>query len=76
MSMHPIPDIPPALESPYSGPQQACGQFPLCPSQAESGITDVQTRSQAMWTYLCVILQYYKDYMVAWEGALYGRRIR
>ena len=27
---------------------------------------------QAVWIYLCAILQYYEDNMAAWEGALYG----
>ena len=75
MSTHPIPDILSAPESLYSGPQQAQGQFPLWPSQEESGVMDVQTWSQAIWTYLCAILQYYEDDMVAREGALYDGKV-
>ena len=41
MSTHPIPDIPSALEVPYSGPRQARGQFPLRPVLEESGTTDI-----------------------------------
>ena len=75
MSTHPVPDIPSALESLYSGPQQAQGQFPLWPSQEESEVMHVQTRSQAIWTYLCAILQYYEDDMAAREGALYDGKV-
>ena len=52
MSTNPIPNIPVALQSPYSGPLQAQGQFPLQPSSEESRVTDVRTRSQAVWIYL------------------------
>ena len=76
MSTHPIPDIPSALEVPYSGPQQVRGPFPLQPILEESGTTDVRTQSQVIWTYLCVILQYYEDDMVAREGSLYGGKTR
>ena len=33
---------------------------------------DVRIRCQARWTYLCAMLQYFEDDMIAWEGALYG----
>ena len=72
MSTHPIPDIPQALQSPYSGPLQARGQFPLPLTSDEPGVTDVRTWSQAVWIYLCAILQYYEDDMAAQEGTLYG----
>ena len=72
MSTHPIPDIPQALQSPYSGPLQARGQFPLPLTSDEPGVTDVRTQSQAVWIYLCAILQYYEDDMAAREGTLYG----
>ena len=76
MSPHPIPDIPPELEAPYSGYLHALGQIPMWLTSEEPGVTDVQTRSQAMWIYLCALLQYYEDDMAAWEGSLYGGRTR
>ena len=45
MSTNPIPDIPVALQSPYSSPLQARGQFPLLPPSDESGVMDVRTQS-------------------------------
>ena len=72
MSTHPIPDIPQALQSLYSGALQARGQFPLPPTSDEPGVMDVRTQSQAVWIYLCAILQYYEDDMAAREGTLYG----
>ena len=72
LSPHPIPEIPAALLAPYSGSLQARGQFPLPPPAEEIGATDVRTQSQAMWIFLCSILQYYEDDMAAREGALYG----
>ena len=72
LSPHPIPEIPPALLAPYSGSLQARGQFLLPPPAEEIGATNVRTRSQAMWIFLCSILQYYKDDMAACEGALYS----
>ena len=72
LSHNPILEIPGALLAPYSGSKKAQGQFPLPPSLEEPGVTDVQTGSQAVWIYLCAILQYFKDDMAAWEGALYG----
>ena len=72
LSVSPIPDIPGALQTPYSGPLKAHGQFPLLPSSEGSGVTDVWTQLQAIWIYLCAILQYYEDDMAAREGALYG----
>ena len=68
LSHNPIPEIPEALLIPYSGSRKAQGQFPLPPSLEEPGVTDVQTQSQAVWTYLCAILQYFKDDMAAREG--------
>ena len=56
----------------YSGSKRAQGQFPLPPSLEEPGITDVRTRSQAVWIYLCAILQYFEDDMATRKGALYG----
>ena len=41
MSTNPILDILVTLHSPYSGPLQAWGQFPLQPPSEESGVTDV-----------------------------------
>ena len=72
LSHNPIPEIKEALLSPYTGSKRGQGQFPLPPSSEEPGITDVRTRSQAVWIYLCAILQYYEDDMAAREGALYG----
>ena len=72
LSNHPLPVIPPELQIPYSGSQHGKGQFPLAPTLEESSSTDVCIRCQARWTYLCVMLQYFKDDMLAWEGALYG----
>ena len=72
LSHNPILEIPEALLTPYSGSKRAQGQFPLPPSLEEPGITDMQTRSQAVWIYLCAILQCFEDDMAAREGALYG----
>ena len=72
LSHNPIPEVPEALLAPYSGSKRAQGQFLLPPSSEEPGITDVQTRSQAVWIYLCAILQYFEDDMATQEGALYG----
>ena len=72
LSTHPIPEIPAALLTPYSSSLQARGQFPLPPPTEEIGVTDVQTRSQAVWIFLYSILQYFEDDMAAQEGALYG----
>ena len=71
---HPIPEIPAALLALYSGSLQARGQFPLPLSVEEIGVTNVRTRSQVMWIFLCTILQYFEDDMAAHEGALYGGR--
>ena len=76
LSHNPIPEIPEALLALYSGSKRAQGQFPLPPSLKEPGITDVWTRSQAVWIYLCAILQYFKDDMATREGALYGGKTR
>ena len=76
LSHNPIPEILGALLAPYSGSKRAQGQFPLPPSLEEPGITDVQTRSQAVWIYLCAILQYFEDDMATWKGALYGGKTR
>ena len=76
LSNHPLPVIPQELQVPYSSDQHAKGQFPLAPTLEESSSTDVRIRCQARWTYLCAILQYFKDDMAAWEGALYGRKTR
>ena len=76
LSPHPIPEIPAALLVPYSGSLQAWGQF-LSPLPVEEiGVTDVRTRSQAVWIFLCSILQYYEDDMAACEGALYSGKTR
>ena len=72
LSHNPIPEVPEALLTPYSGSKRAQGQFPLPPSSEEPGITDVWTWSQAVWIYLCAILQYFEDDMATKEGALYG----
>ena len=74
LSTHPIPEILAALLAPYSGPLQDWGQFPSPPPTEEIGVTDVQTQAQAVWIFLCAILQYFEDDMAAWEGALYGGR--
>ena len=76
LSNHPLLVIPPELQIPYSGPRHGRGQFPLAPTLEESSSMDVHIRCQALWTYLCVMLQYFKDDMVAREGALFGRRTR
>ena len=55
-------------------PGMVGGQFPLAPTLEESSSTDVRIQCQAQWTYLCVMLQYFEDDMVAWEGALFGGR--
>ena len=72
LSHNPIPGILGALLALYSGSLKAQGQFPLPPSSEEPRVTDVQTRSQAVWIYLCAILQYFEDDMATREGALYG----
>ena len=72
LSTHPVPEILAALLAPYSGSLQARGQFPSPPPAEEIGVTDVQTRSQVVWIFLCAILQYFEDDMAAQEGALYG----
>ena len=69
---HPLPEIPTELLVPYSGPKQGRGQFPLAPTFEDTHSTDVHIRCQVMWTYLCAILQYFKDNMATREGALYG----
>ena len=74
LSNHPLLVIPPELQIPYSGPWHGKGQFPLTPTPEESSSTDVCIQCQARWTYLCAILQYFKDDMAAQEGALYSRR--
>ena len=74
LSTHPIPEIPAALLTLYSGSLQARGQFPLPPPAEEIRVTDVQTQSQAVWIFLSSILQYFEDDMAAREGALYGGR--
>ena len=76
LSNHPLPVIPLELQIPYSGPQHGRGQFPLAPTLEESSSTDVRIRCQAQWTYLCAMLQYFEDDMVAWEGALFSGRTR
>ena len=72
LSHNPIPEILEALLILYSSSRKAQGQFPLPPSSEEPGVTDVRTQSQAVWTYLCAILQYFEDDMAAREGALYS----
>ena len=72
LSTHPVPEIPAALLAPYSSSLQARGQFPSLLPVEEIGVTDVQTRSQVVWIFLCAILQYFEDDMAAREGALYG----
>ena len=72
LSTHPVVEILPGLEVPYSGSRQVRGQFPLRPTLEESSSTDVWTRSQAMWIYLCSILQFFENEMAIWEGALFG----
>ena len=74
LSNHPLPVIPPELQIPYSGSRHGKGQFPLAPTLEESSSTDVHIWCQAQWTYLCAMLQYFEDDMVAREGALYGRK--
>ena len=76
LSYNPILDILEALLTPYSGPRKAQGQFPLHPSSEEARVTNVRTQSQAVWTYLCAILQYFEDNISAQEGALYGGKTR
>ena len=76
LSHNPILEIPGALLAPYSGSKRTQRQFPLPPSLEESRITDVRTRSQAVWIYLFAILQYFKDDMATREGALYGGKTR
>ena len=76
LSHNPILEIPEALLILYSSFKKAQGQFLLPPSSEEPGITDVQTQSQAVWTYLCAILQYFEDDMATQEGALYSGKTR
>ena len=76
LSNHPLPVIPPELQILYSGPRHGRGQFPLAPTLEESSSIDVHIRCQAQWTYLCAMLQYFKDDMIAQEGALFGGRTR
>ena len=76
LSNHPLPVIPPQLQILYSCPWHGRGQFPLAPTLEESSSTDVCIRCQAQWTYLCAMLQYFEDDMVAREGALFGRKTR
>ena len=63
-----------ALLALYSRSLQARGQFPLLLCVEEIGVTDVRTRSPAVWIFLCAILQYFEDDMAAQEGALYFGR--
>ena len=74
LSNHPLPVIPLELQILYSGLRHGRGQFPLTPTLEESSSTDVHIRCQAQWMYLCAMLQYFEDDMVAWEGALFGER--
>ena len=67
LSTHPVPEIPPGLETPYCSSQQA-----LQPPLEEAGVMDVWTWSQAMWTYLCSLLQFFEDKMAIREGKLFG----
>ena len=76
LSTHLIPEILVAVLAPYSGSLQVWGQFPLPPPAKEIGVSDVRTRSQVVWIFLCAILQYFEDDMAAWEGTLYGIRTR
>ena len=73
LNPHLILEIPATLLVLYSGSLQARGQFQSLPAE-EMRVTDVRTRSQAVWIFLCSILQYYEDDMAACEGALYGRK--
>ena len=75
MDIHPILVIPPGLLEPYSGSLQARRQFPRALSE-EPRVTDGRTWSQAMWIFLCSILQYFEDDMAAREGTLYGGKTR
>ena len=72
LSNHLLTVIPPELQIPYRGPQHGRGQFPLASTLEESSSMDVCIWCQTWWTYLCAMLPYFKDDMVAWEGALYG----
>ena len=74
LSNHPLPVIPLELQILYSGPRHGRGQFPLAPTLEESCSTDVHIRYQAQWMYLCAMLQYFEDDMIAQEGALCGGR--
>ena len=76
MDIHLILEIPSFLLEPSSSSLQARVQFPLAPAMEEPGVTDVWTRSQAMWIFLCAILQYFEDDMAAREGALYSAKTR
>ena len=76
LSNHPLPVIPPELQIPYSSHQHGRGQFPLAPILEESSSTDVHIWCQAWWTYLCAMLQYFEDDMIAREGALFSGRTR
>ena len=72
LSNNPLPVIPMELQIPYSSPRHGRGQFPLAPTLEESSSMDVCIRCQARWVYLCVMLQYFEDDMVAPKGALFG----
>ena len=72
LSNHPLPVIHPELQILYSCPWHGKGQIPLAPTLEESSSMDIRIRCQARWTYLCAMLQYFKDDMVSREGALYG----
>ena len=74
LSNHPLLVIPLELQILYSGLQHGRGQFPLAPTLEESSSMDVCIRCQAQWMYLCAMLQYFEDDMIAGEGALFGRR--
>ena len=74
LSNHPLPVIPLELQIPYSGPWHGRGQFSLAPTLEESSSTYVHIRCQAQWMYLCAMLQYFEDDMIAREGPLFGRK--
>ena len=68
LSNHPLLVIPPELQIPYSGPRHGKGQFPLAPTQLHGYLYPMP----GPWTYLCAMLQYFEDDMIAQEGALYS----
>ena len=76
MSTHPYPGHSASSTISILWPSTGRGQFSLALTSDEPGVTDVRTRSQAVWIYLCAILQYYKDDMAAQEGTLYGGKTR